>query len=198
MRRARFFPLPGGSGRPLTCSVDSQKLSADRSRVCCCCWCVSRVCPCVFVYPKSRIFFFSSRTMACGRRAKPSWRLISGRRYHAHTEGSPYCFFFWSHVTWSVHTCRRRWPTPQLKKKIEKKAPENNSTPCRCLSSPPALGAQRHAHSHLDKEVHFPCFNFKIIRDIRFTYRTFSACQRAPMLQIVEKKWHGRNKTLAS
>ena len=94
MRRARFFPLPGGSGRPLTCSVDSQKLSADRSRVCCCCWCVSRVCPCVFVYPKSRIFFFSSRTMACGRRAKPSWRLISGRRYHAHTEGSPYCFFF--------------------------------------------------------------------------------------------------------
>ena len=83
----------------------------------------------------------------------------------------PIAFFFWSHVTWSVHTCRRRWPTPQLKKKIEKKAPENNSTPCRYLSSPPALGAQRHAHSHLDKEVHFPCFNFKIIRDIRFTYR---------------------------
>ena len=60
---------------------------------------------------------------------------------------------------------------PSTKKKIEKKAPENNSTPCRYLSSPPALGAQRHAHSHLDKEVHFPCFNFKIIRDIRFTYR---------------------------
>ena len=29
--------------------------------------------------------------------------------------------FFWSHVTWSVHTCRRRWPTPQLKKKYRKK-----------------------------------------------------------------------------